>query len=333
VAIYLCGVLSAVSCGYLIVATTWSATRQGHPPGVRIWGLRAPLGAFIASWGGVTMLVSAPFDDWWHNAYGLDVRIVSPPHMVLVLGILAVEIGATVLILSYMNRTEESSGHAQLDRLFLYLGGMMTVGSLVFVLEYTFRLYMHGAKFFCVVAFTVPWKLAALARASSHRWAATIMAGIYSVVLLGLLWILPLFPAEPKLGPVYRPVTTFIPPEFPLLLVAPALALDLLRPRFANRNAWLHAIVAGVLFMAVFIAVQWPFANFLMSPLARNWFFGAIYFDYNLPDQSLYVRHLFLPSEATAAQFWRGMALAFGGSILSVRVGLSLGRWMQGVKR
>ena len=27
--------------------------------------------------------------------------------------------------------------------------------------------------------------------------------------------------------------------------------------------------------MAVFAAVQWPFANFLMSPAARNWFFGT----------------------------------------------------------
>ena len=29
------------------------------------------------------MIVSAPFDNWWHNAYGLDVRIISHPHMVL----------------------------------------------------------------------------------------------------------------------------------------------------------------------------------------------------------------------------------------------------------
>ncbi len=38
----------------------------------------APLGAFLAAWGGVAMLTSAPFDNWWHNAYGLDVKIVSP---------------------------------------------------------------------------------------------------------------------------------------------------------------------------------------------------------------------------------------------------------------
>jgi hypothetical protein len=51
------------------------------------------LGAFIAGWGDIAMLASAPFDNWWHNAYGLDVKIVSPPHMVLFTGIFAVIVG------------------------------------------------------------------------------------------------------------------------------------------------------------------------------------------------------------------------------------------------
>ena len=53
---------------------------------VKMWGFRGPLGAFITAWGGIAMLVSAPFDDWWHNAYGLDVKILSPPHTVLAAG-------------------------------------------------------------------------------------------------------------------------------------------------------------------------------------------------------------------------------------------------------
>ena len=72
----------------------------------QIWGFRGPLGAFIAAWGGIAMLTSAPFDDWWHNAYGLDVKILSPPHMVLAAGIVAVHLGALILILGYMNRAD-----------------------------------------------------------------------------------------------------------------------------------------------------------------------------------------------------------------------------------
>ena len=66
------------------------------------------------------MITSAPFDDWWHNAYGLDVKILSPPHVVLAIGMVAVEIGTLVLIAAGMNR---SSGRVRrgLEWLFLYV--------------------------------------------------------------------------------------------------------------------------------------------------------------------------------------------------------------------
>src|SRR5216683_7811906 len=98
IAIYLCGVLAGLSCGYLILATTFRRDEALKRSSVEIWGFRAPLGAFICAWGGITMLVSAPFDNWWHNAYGLDVKIFSPPHLVLDTGILAVQFGGLVLI-------------------------------------------------------------------------------------------------------------------------------------------------------------------------------------------------------------------------------------------
>jgi hypothetical protein len=67
-AIYLCGVLAGVAFGYLILSTTFSKSSALAPASVHIWGFRAPLGAFIASWGGIAMLTSAPFDNWWHDA-------------------------------------------------------------------------------------------------------------------------------------------------------------------------------------------------------------------------------------------------------------------------
>ena len=105
--IYLCGVLAGISCGYLILSTTLRAAfRRCASASVTLWGFRGPLGAFIAAWGGIAMLTSAPFDDWWHNAYGLDVKIISPPHMVLAAGIIAVHLGALILILGHMNRAD-----------------------------------------------------------------------------------------------------------------------------------------------------------------------------------------------------------------------------------
>ena len=45
-------------------------------------GFRAPLGFFILGLGVLQMLISAPFDDWWHRCYGVDVSVWSPPHLV-----------------------------------------------------------------------------------------------------------------------------------------------------------------------------------------------------------------------------------------------------------
>src|ERR1700755_118298 len=103
-AIYACGVLAAFICSYLILTTTFGGSAQQRSASVNVLGFRAPLGAFIAAWGGIAMITSAPFDNWWHAAYGLDVKIVSPPHTLLILGIRAVSVGVLFLILAAMNR-------------------------------------------------------------------------------------------------------------------------------------------------------------------------------------------------------------------------------------
>ena len=72
---------AGVACGYLILSTTFQSRSSVSAASVSMWGFRGPLGAFICAWGGVAMITSAPFDNWWHAAYGLDVKIISPPHI------------------------------------------------------------------------------------------------------------------------------------------------------------------------------------------------------------------------------------------------------------
>src|SRR5271156_6307907 len=79
-AIFPCGGLAGIICAWLIAKCTFSRDPQLSVASVSVFGLRAPLGIFLAGWGCVAVLTSAPFDNWWHNAYGLDVKIVSPPH-------------------------------------------------------------------------------------------------------------------------------------------------------------------------------------------------------------------------------------------------------------
>src|SRR6202142_1106948 len=128
IAIQLCGVIAGITCGYLILWTTFTHS-QLRAASVNVLGFRGPLGAFICAWGGFAMITSAPFDDWWHNAYGLDVKILSPPHVVLAIGMVAVEIGALVLIAARMNR-ESGRSRRGLEWLFLYVAAMILVALL-----------------------------------------------------------------------------------------------------------------------------------------------------------------------------------------------------------
>ena len=117
-----------------------------RPASVKMWGFYGPLGAFITAWGGVAMLVSAPFDDWWHNAYGLDVKILSPPHTVLAAGILAIEVGALILVLGYMNRAQGAE-RRRLEWLYLYLGSMILVVTQILTMEHAGRVLQHPGHF------------------------------------------------------------------------------------------------------------------------------------------------------------------------------------------
>ena len=331
IVIHMCGVLAGISCGYLILSTTLNTRSALRDSSVRIWGFRAPLGAFLTAWGGIAMITSAPFDNWWHDAYGLDVKIISPPHMLLAAGILAVHAGALILIMGNMNRADGEM-RLRFQALFLYVGGMMLVCLMVLQMELTSRSAMHTVHFYYLVSITTPVVLAGLARACDFKWAAAAVAGVYSTFVLLLTWILPLFPAEPKLGPVYTQVTQFVPPEFPLLLILPAFALDLLWQRTAHWGAWKQALVSGVVFLAVFAAVQWPFADFLMSPAARNWVFSTRYFGYNTSPASRYARYLYSPTE-TGAALWKEAALALAMAIGATRLGLAWGDWMRRIRR
>ncbi len=330
-AIQLCGVLAGIAFGYLILHTTFAKNSPLAPASVHIFGFRAPLGAFIASWGGVAMLTSAPFDNWWHDAYGIDVKIVSPPHILLIMGIYAVVIGTLVLLAGHMNRSN-SAGHIAERRLLLYISGIMLVQFMILLMEYTFRPFLHSPRAYIAVAALPPIVLGLASRLTGYRWAATIVTGFYTLFRIGLILILPLFPAEPKLGPVYQKVTHFVPPDFPLLFIIPAFALDLFWQHSKNWNPWKLAAASSVIWTAVFLAVEWPFATFLMSPASANWFFGTGYIYFATPPGAMIVRRVFYPS-VSAVQFALAIGFAMMLGTLSFRWGLTRGEWLGKIKR
>ena len=332
--IYLSGVLAGIVGLWLVAQTTLNRDPELRAVSVSVFGLRAPLGVFLAGWGGMAMLTSAPFDNWWHNAYGLDVKIVSPPHALLILGVRAVSFGMLFLILAAMNRAAET-GSAQfrtLQKLFLYLGGLAVGGQMFFLQEYTWDTVLHRAIAYVAMGIAVPVLLATFWQASRFRWAATTTAAVYTGMILAEILIYPLFPAQPKLGPVFFPVTHLVPAKFPALILIPAIALDLLWQRTRSWKLWQIALVSGVVFVAVLFAVEWPFAKFLLSKASENRFFGTTYFDYNArPDDYDRMRRWFHPDAGLPLAF--GLARAALYAAVSTWIGLGFGRWMRKVQR
>jgi hypothetical protein len=348
---YLGGALVGGTCGWLALKTTFRGTAAERARSVRVWGFHAPFGAWVCVWGAFAMLTSAPFDDWWHDAYGLDVQIISPPHTLLLFGMLGIVVGAMLMTVAYQNQVDERARRAP-GVLYLYAMGLLLTMASVFTTEYSYRYLMHGPRFYGVSALVYPLLLVAAVRGSSLRWPATSVAAMYMAARALATWVLPLFPGEPRLGPVYQEVTRFVPMDFPLLLVVPALAIDLVmravRRRAAAHGAapdaaaptrrgaeWALAAALSVAFVAALLAAQWPFADFLNSPASRTWVFATHRLPYMAAPGTAFTNYTYAPWElALGAGDWaRGLAWAVVGGTLSARLGLAWGAWMARVRR
>ena len=347
VVIYVGAIVSGLFSTYQILRLTLVKNHPERVNAVPFWGVfYGPLGAMFSVWGALAMLTSAPFDDWWHNTYGLDVQILTPPHTILIIGIMTVQFGAMVGVLALQNKYRDLSEQNQptvtrLKWLFAIGAGLLLTMLFGLASESLGPHESHQSGYYATAAIIFPFFLFAVGRASLLRWPITTIAAIHMLVLVAPSWILQNFPATPRLGPVLNPITHYQPFHFPLLLIIPALVVDWLMHRFDTPkeegrkvNDWLLAGLLALAFMVVFLAVQWPFGEFLqVSPLARNGFFLSYSWGYDSPPDWKY-RYAFAPWYIqTAADFWIGFGKALIYATISARVGLLWGNWMKRVVR
>ena len=272
IVIYIGGLIGGLTGGILVLRASFGGPSPLRDASVKVWGFRGPLGAWVCVWGAVAMLTSAPFDDWWHNAYGLDVQIISPPHMVLAAGFFSTIFGAMFLLAARQNRTKSE---VALNIMYAYTGGVLILMLVILTMEYMFPNKQHSQEFFNVSAIVFPFALTMIGKSSGLPWPATTASLIFTIHRLLIIWVLPLFPGEPQLAPIYREITHFVAPPFPPLLIVPSVAIDYILKKANLKNDWLAAGLCGVFFAGIYFLVHWPFAEFLLSENGRNWFFAT----------------------------------------------------------
>jgi len=133
----------------------------------------------------------------------------------------------------------------------------------------------HTAFFFLISVAIYPAILIGIGHAQSIRWGATCTALAYTLFVCAMVWLLPLFPARPLTPPIHNPLDHMMPPQFPLLLIVPALLMDIFKLWADRRTLPLRPLMQGIGFVVAFLPAQWFFAQFLLSSKADNWFFAG----------------------------------------------------------
>ena len=267
------------AANYLAVALAGAAALRmavvathGGVGGVPLGRMRAPLGAWITLWGALAFVAALLFDRWWQSNYGLAAGIWHPPQIAKAVAYFAVVVGAWVALLGQQTSPRGALAGA------LAAGAVLAMTSVVMTAQ-SFANRQHSALFYQLGCATYPLVLVAQSVAGRLRAPASAAALAYMGFTAAMVWILPLVPASPQAGPVYNALDHLLPPPFPLLLVVPALALDAwlhgLPARERGAARWTAALAAGLSFFALFVAAQWLFAGFLLSPAADDWLFAG----------------------------------------------------------
>jgi hypothetical protein len=82
---------------------------------------RAPVGLFVTGFGILTLVVSAPLDNYWHELYGIDVTLWAPFHVMGLVGGLVAVLGVVYLFAAERVRRRRGVGSGQVALLALVL--------------------------------------------------------------------------------------------------------------------------------------------------------------------------------------------------------------------
>ena len=213
---------------------------------------RAGAGFAVAALGSIVQVSAAPFDGLWHERYGLDVTVWSPPHLMGVAGALIGIYGLACALGTGLRRDGGSRfGWAGTNVLLLFAAALSL--SLFALGPLDFRLDRRDALFYPLLAgplAAIP--LVAAARYVGRFGAATAVALIYVAFRLSALGIFVGMGAFENPGP-------------PVFVLLAALTVDL---ALLGKRTGRGVLGAAVLFGPALVLGEWAFRALLPVP---NW--------------------------------------------------------------
>jgi hypothetical protein len=205
------------------------ATLDDAPVGVPILGVRIPYSAMSMAALGVGALVGFPLDALWHAAYGIDVTLWSPTHLMLVGG------GglATIAVWLMLMEGRPTRRATVLGRAIAALSlGAVLVGLSCFEGEFDFGVPQFQVIYLPVLIAATAGFTLVLARAALGPWGAVKAVVAYVIVRGSIALIVS--------GPLHH---TF--PRFPLYL-ASALVVEVVALCVGTDNRLRYALISGV---------------------------------------------------------------------------------------
>ena len=251
--------IAGLTCLAVVLVTTWQVRRAvaGVAAGtIPVLGgvFRGPAGFVIGGVGAAMFLFYGLTDQWWHEVYGFDVTLVSPPHVGLILSLLVSMIGCVTAFAAEARRAQARGA--------VSLGATIGVAAaavilVAFVTPTTLAVITDNGSIAGMfdgsgVAIAVLYPMTLLLVASIVRLpgAATLTALLFTLLRLALWpavpWITQVYAAS--IGLFLRDDTSglpIVPGMMPANLIAAGLAVDFLLYA-ARRGNWDLRLVAPV---------------------------------------------------------------------------------------
>jgi hypothetical protein len=266
------------------------------------------------------------FDGWWHDVYGLDVVLFSPPHYALTLAIALFHFAQFLVVATFFNAAGPEAVRAR--RWLLLLLASFYIGHCQ-ITDFNWGPWqVRSVLYMVTAAFFIPFGLVVFSEYMKDWTAGAKAALLYFGWNIMLMQIVQRFPGHAEYGPVFHQIDFMLPPPFPLALFVPALAVGFVLYKVRHLSGLAKYLLAGLVFVVAFTATNWGTSALQLSEWGDNSFICGHY--------PSYVFHRTWKPVTTMALD----GLTLGAGLLSVAlaavsiwVGVRVGGWVRRVVR